>query len=220
MNTNQTSSNSLHPPVIAGASRVGSVGGFLMNMETNSDKPKAKRTPKKSAESATSNYKPYWEKLKDPRWQRKRLEIMERDKFACRHCRSTDNTLNVHHRIYGKGLAPWDYGDHILITLCEDCHNVAEAQKERVCLSLGKSKRQDENLALLAAAVDANPIEWTFWGWAAEHIAQCIRMHRNVKNDPNGDDALENFEEARTASFDAIKEIVGAMRALEKSYDE
>ena len=33
MTTNQTSSNSLHPPVIAGASRVGRVGGFLLPME-------------------------------------------------------------------------------------------------------------------------------------------------------------------------------------------
>ena len=30
--------------------------------------------------------------------------------------------LNVHHKFYIKGLAPWEYEDDALITLCEDCH--------------------------------------------------------------------------------------------------
>lgn len=64
----------------------------------------------------------YWEKLKDPRWQKKRLEIMERDKFTCQHCWSTEKTLNVHHKFYKKKAEPWDYEDWQLITLCEDCH--------------------------------------------------------------------------------------------------
>lgn len=66
--------------------------------------------------------KTYWEKLKDPRWQQKRLEIMERDEFTCRHCSSKDKTLNVHHSYYRKGADPWDYESRLLITLCEDCH--------------------------------------------------------------------------------------------------
>ena len=28
----------------------------------------------------------YSEKLKDPRWQKKRLEILERDNFRCQYC--------------------------------------------------------------------------------------------------------------------------------------
>lgn len=30
--------------------------------------------------------------------------------------------LNVHHKFYIRGLAPWEYDNDALITLCEDCH--------------------------------------------------------------------------------------------------
>lgn len=50
----------------------------------------------------------YAEKLKDPRWQKKRLEILERDKWMCRGCCETQKTLHVHHIFYVHGLEPWD----------------------------------------------------------------------------------------------------------------
>lgn len=64
----------------------------------------------------------YKDQYKDPRWQKKRLEIMERDGFACRFCESKDKMLNVHHTDYQKGKKIYDYPNHWLITLCEDCH--------------------------------------------------------------------------------------------------
>lgn len=65
----------------------------------------------------------YFKKFKDPRWQKRRLEIMNRDEFACRECNSEENTLNVHHIVYCKEYKnPWDYPDELLITLCERCH--------------------------------------------------------------------------------------------------
>jgi 5-methylcytosine-specific restriction endonuclease McrA len=64
----------------------------------------------------------YAEKLKDPRWQKKRLEIFERDGWKCVACKSTDNSLNVHHLQYRKGKDPWDYSGFELATLCEPCH--------------------------------------------------------------------------------------------------
>jgi hypothetical protein len=74
--------------------------------------------------------KSYSEKLKDPRWQRKRLEVMQRDDFTCRLCGNAEKTLNVHHCNYGKGKEPWDYPDSNLVTLCEDCHTgVEDVQK-------------------------------------------------------------------------------------------
>ena len=45
----------------------------------------------------------YAEKLKDPRWQKKRLEILERDAWVCQKCFDTKSTLHVHHRIYNGG---------------------------------------------------------------------------------------------------------------------
>jgi hypothetical protein len=69
----------------------------------------------------------YWELLQDPRWQRKRLEILSRDIFTCKECGATDKPLHVHHKIYIKGLKPWEYKEQLLTTLCNDCHESEEA---------------------------------------------------------------------------------------------
>jgi hypothetical protein len=74
--------------------------------------------------------KTYAEKLKDPRWQRKRLEILERDIWMCSNCGDNEKTLHVHHRLYDKKYSdPWDYPSELLITLCEDCHK-SESQED------------------------------------------------------------------------------------------
>lgn len=74
--------------------------------------------------------KTYYEKLKDPRWQKKRLKIMERDDFCCQRCGESELTLNVHHLSYGKN--PWDVEDSELITLCEDCHKEFTEYKAKI----------------------------------------------------------------------------------------
>jgi hypothetical protein len=64
----------------------------------------------------------YSELLKNPKWQKKRLEILQRDNFRCRSCDDDLNTLHVHHWNYDNQLNPWEYKDDDLITLCETCH--------------------------------------------------------------------------------------------------
>lgn len=64
----------------------------------------------------------YSEKLRDPRWQKQRLKILERDDWACQACFDSESTLHVHHRYYTKGSEPWEYSDEALLTLCEECH--------------------------------------------------------------------------------------------------
>lgn len=64
----------------------------------------------------------YSEKLQDPRWQKKRLEILSRDDWQCQLCGERHATLVVHHRRYLPGCDPWDYPDSFLVTLCVDCH--------------------------------------------------------------------------------------------------
>lgn len=66
----------------------------------------------------------YAERLKDPRWQRRRLEILSRADFACKECGAKDRTLHVHHKLYRKGAMPWEYEDRFLVVLCESCHAV------------------------------------------------------------------------------------------------
>lgn len=64
----------------------------------------------------------YAQKLRDPRWQKMRLEVMQRDEFRCQGCFDAEETLNVHHNYYTPGNAPWDYPKESLVTLCETCH--------------------------------------------------------------------------------------------------
>ena len=66
--------------------------------------------------------KTYAEKLMDPRWQRKRLEVLQRDDFTCQGCYSKETTLHVHHRHYERDKDPWDYDLDDLTTVCADCH--------------------------------------------------------------------------------------------------
>lgn len=66
--------------------------------------------------------KTYAEKLKDPRWQKKRLKILERDDFKRTCCGEDKETLVVHHLRYYPNRDPWDYVDSELITFCEKCH--------------------------------------------------------------------------------------------------
>lgn len=75
--------------------------------------------------------KTYTEKLKDPRWQKKRLEILNRDNWRCcvTGCFETEKTLHVHHLDYISGKEPWDYPDEYFMTVCENCHE--EISNER-----------------------------------------------------------------------------------------
>lgn len=64
----------------------------------------------------------YQRKLQNPKWQRKRLLIMQRDKFRCVYCDSDEKELQVHHERYIPDREPWEYPDELLITLCHACH--------------------------------------------------------------------------------------------------
>jgi hypothetical protein len=64
----------------------------------------------------------YSKLLKHPLWQRKRLEILNRDNFQCQICEDKETTLHIHHKEYIPGKNPWEYEDSNFITVCEDCH--------------------------------------------------------------------------------------------------
>jgi hypothetical protein len=70
----------------------------------------------------------YAAKLRDPRWQKKRLEILDFDSFTRQECGDATTTLHVHHRYYQFGRDPWDYPKSALATLCESCHAEARAE--------------------------------------------------------------------------------------------
>lgn len=71
----------------------------------------------------------YIEKLRDPRWQKKRLEIFTRDSWKCQICGETEKTLHLHHKYYLPGKEPWEAPAQSLITLCLECHETEEQAK-------------------------------------------------------------------------------------------
>jgi 5-methylcytosine-specific restriction endonuclease McrA len=93
----------------------------------------------------------YSDKLKDPRWQRKRLEIFQRDNFRCQHCGNPDKPLNIHHLIYLR-RDPWDYPNHLYQTLCEDCHNGRQELTERITNAVRISLANIPTRSLLQSA--------------------------------------------------------------------
>lgn len=70
----------------------------------------------------------YSDKLRTSEWQRKRLEILERDNFTCTFCKVPNLEVHVHHFYYIGGLKPYEYPNDMLTTLCYICH---EREKKR-----------------------------------------------------------------------------------------
>lgn len=70
----------------------------------------------------------YSKKLLDPRWQKKRLEIMNRDNFSCTCCGNNESTLNIHHKSYKNN--PWEVDNDQLVTVCVLCHKIYEQAKK------------------------------------------------------------------------------------------
>ena len=79
--------------------------------------------------------KSYQNLLSSPKWQRKRLEVLNKSNFTCEVCGDNEATLHVHHKRYVNKARPWDTPDELLISLCESCHKQEHA---RLPISLKK----------------------------------------------------------------------------------
>jgi hypothetical protein len=150
----------------------------------------------KHVDRATRRSK-YSEKLRDPRWQKKRLEILQRDKFCCQKCFDTETTLHVHHRRYIPGRDPWEVPDDDLVTLCEVCH--AEEQElwpdviQSLCETLVARGYFSEDVNALTQAIFSAPghprIFQDIICWLSQNPAQLkdvygewsIWVHENAK---------------------------------------
>lgn len=106
--------------------------------------------------------KSYKQKLLDPRWQKRKSEILTRDKFICQapNCGALNKTLHVHHLDYFHGIEPWDYPDDMLITFCFSCHEM-ETDREKLEKHLSISLKMKgffmSDLIHLSCLIDTNP---------------------------------------------------------------
>lgn len=80
----------------------------------------------------------YFDLLRRPEWQKKRLEVMERARWVCERCGDAGTTLNVHHTYYEKDHAPWEYPTESLHCLCECCHECAQDISTMLKRMIGK----------------------------------------------------------------------------------
>ncbi len=79
----------------------------------------------------------YQELLRLPKWQKKRLEIFNRDEWKCTRCGSPDDILVVHHLWYPPhGKMPWEVPSEALQTLCERCHSLGHGLGDWNCTNL------------------------------------------------------------------------------------
>lgn len=98
----------------------------------------------------------YSEKLRDPRWQRVRLQVWERANFCCESCGNGKRSLEVHHCYYEKGKEPWEYPLTCFLLLCERCHDEWHDRKLAIDKSLAGMCEQDlDRVAGLIAGLDA-----------------------------------------------------------------
>lgn len=134
----------------------------------------------------------YWELLKHPNWQRKRLEIMERAGFECEHCGNAQETLNIHHTYYEKGLNPWDYPNESLQCLCETCHKSAQDMMTALHRQIGRvggagniatlygfalamDMHEFPNIVVEVASYEVADGIGKYWGLSADEVIGLLR---------------------------------------------
>lgn len=127
-------------------------------------------------------YKSWMERCADPRWQRKRAQICERDGWQCTDCGDSHALLNVHHHYYD-GSNPWDYPDSALSTLCERCHKRITSELREILAFAGTKNQRVELLIIVrtrqpdlvpAAPTLALPSDYMTQDLSPEDAADCF----------------------------------------------
>lgn len=92
----------------------------------------------------------YAEQLLHPKWQRKRLEILERADFKCEECGDAERTLHVHHKQYVKGRKAWEYEGSELRALCEGCHKLGHETRDALLRLLASTFAEEVSVETFA----------------------------------------------------------------------
>ncbi len=148
--------------------------------------------------------KTYAEKLKNPLWQKKRLDILSRDNWTCcvTGCHETTKTLHVHHLDYISGKEPWEYPNEYFITVCEDCHE--EISNERPIFE--KELIKQFRLKLKDPFIQKCTVE-LFNNLSADQLHGIMFMLWQIKDNPQElHDGVQRFYwEATNPQIESIK---------------
>ncbi len=74
----------------------------------------------------------YSDKLDHPKWQKRRLEVLEYARWRCQLCGDTETQLHCHHSYYQRNFEPWEYPEGSIIALCKNCHGIFHKNKGKV----------------------------------------------------------------------------------------
>ena len=110
----------------------------------------------------------YWQLLKNPLWQQKRLEMLTAAGWECQNCGGKDSELQVHHKQYFKGKNPWEYENDQLEVLCRECHSVEH--------------QSIQNIKEIISLSDVNEIYNLLIGYSDLSISQRATQYDEYKN--------------------------------------
>lgn len=160
-------------------------------------KPRQPRQPRQPR----ADWKPYIELLKDPRWQKMRLQILERDGWKCCVCEEETKTLHVHHLKYERGKMPWEVNADYLMTLCEGCHEDATLWKKEIDAALAEV--DPSSLARIAGFIQGMCLHYSPLGVSSvpvrDHEQACGIAHAAAMADG---DAVLNLCHGKGYVFD------------------
>ncbi len=127
--------------------------------------------------------RPTWyELLKHPNWQKRRLEVLERAGWECENCGSKDRTLHVHHAYYEKGLRPWEYPVESLHCLCDPCHKSAQNMRTILERQIGRLTLSDQDELLgYGIGLEAFNIPWAPLDVLTYEVAMGIGRYWELK---------------------------------------
>jgi hypothetical protein len=84
----------------------------------------------------------YQRLLRDPRWQKRRLEVLNMAEWKCEDCGDGKESLEIHHCAYRADTDPWEYGDNLLMCLCMRCHRKRQESERDFRVEIGKITRK------------------------------------------------------------------------------
>lgn len=119
----------------------------------------------------------YSQKLKDPRWQKKRLEILNRDEFTCQNCGDAKTELHVNHIEY-KG-EPWQQSNEKLITLCKHCHNVITHLGLKPSEIKGSFKKETSDKKGFTLNISPKESDVIYCFWFVEDSSEMITLSKS-----------------------------------------
>lgn len=169
-----------------------------------------------------ANRKSYWEKLQDPRWQKRKTEILEREDFICERCGDTEETLHIHHSFYPPDTDPWDVADWHLHCYCKRCHKIIQKDENDVKWAIsfvhiddlkqingflrGWVKAREKLLGHDSLMDEAGEEEYSDWGYNAEELCGFVKALFTAT-----DDVMKSVLEALKGKQSSV---IGARRIM------